>query len=110
MARADQETIRHWQKHVEGFKASRLTREAYSKKNGIQVYRLDYWRRRFSRMSQNLADRPAEQRWVPLKIADEPIEKNSHIDLWIGRVRIEIKQGFDSRLLAEVLKTIGAAC
>jgi hypothetical protein len=110
MAKSDQETIRHWQKHVEEFKLSGLTRVAYSERNGIPVYQLDYWRRRFSRISANPVERRAEPCWVPLTIADNPIEKDSRIDLWIGRVRVEIKHGFDSRLLAEVLRTMGAAC
>jgi len=110
MARADQETILRWEKHFEEFKVSGLTREAYCKTNGIRIYQLDYWRRRFSRLSKGPAVVPLNPDWVPLKIVDSVIEKNSPIDLWIGRVRVEIKPGFDSRFLAEVLRTIVAAC
>jgi hypothetical protein len=110
MVRADEETVRRWQKHLEEFKISGLTREAYSKRNGIRVYQLDYWRKRFLRDTKLPAGSSPDQSWVPLKIADSAIEKDSCIDLWIGRVRVEIKHGFDSRLLAEVLRTIGAAC
>jgi hypothetical protein len=109
MSKADQKTIRHWQKHVEGFKASGLTREDYSKRKRIQVYQLDYWRKKLSRMSKTATILPRNQ-WVPLKITDGPTEKDSQIDLWIGQVRIEIKKGFDADLLAEIIRTAGAIC
>ena len=108
-AKVTPEKIQYWQKQIEAFKSSGLTREAYSKKNGIRVYQLDYWRRKISRKDRTPGSIAANQ-WVPVKISDEPIEKDSHIDLRIGRVRVEIKPGFDSKLLAEVLRAIGAGC
>jgi hypothetical protein len=101
--------FQHWQQHVEAFKISRLTREAYSKKNGIRVYQLDYWRRKLSRRKKTPAAISTKQ-WVPVNIRDEPAEKNSHVDLWIGQIRVAIRPGFDSRLLAEVLRAIGSGC
>ena len=105
----DPSTIRQWQKHVEDFKLSGLTREAYSKRNSIRVYQLDYWRRKLSRSNKAPAVLPSNQ-WVPLKIADSPIEKNSHIDLWIGSIRVEVRHGFNPQLLAEILQVVGPRC
>ena len=109
MANVNEKVIQYWQQHVEGFKTSGLTREAYSKENGIRVYQLDYWRRKLSRRKKTPATISTKQ-WVPVKISDEPIEKDSHVDLWIGQVRVAIRPGFDARLLAEVLRAIGAGC
>ena len=103
------EKIQYWQNHVEVFKSSGLSREDYSKENGIRVYQLDYWRRKISRKDRTPGSIAANQ-WVPVKISDEPIEKDSHINLRIGRVRVEIKPGFDSKFLAEVLRAIGTGC
>ena len=109
MAKADSSTIRFWKKHVEEYKASGLTREAYSKRKRIQAYQLDYWRRKFSRSNKTSAALHKDQ-WVPLQISDRPIERDSRIDLWVGPVRVEIKHGFDPQLLAEVLQAIGTRC
>ena len=106
---ATEEKIKYWQRHVESFKASGLTREAYSKRNRIPVYRLDYWRKKISKMNKAQEAIPANQ-WVPLKISNEPGGGDSHIDLWIGSVRVEVKRGFDPKLLAELLRTVGAGC
>jgi len=103
------ETNQYWQRHVEAFNSSGLTREAYSKKNRIRVYQLDYWRKKTSRTNRTRKSDSRNQ-WLPLQISDEPIDNNSHIELWIGKVRIEIKRGFDSKLLAEFLRVVGVVC
>jgi len=103
------ETIQYWQRHVEAFNSSGLTREAYSKKNRIRVYQLDYWRRKISRANKTRKSESRNQ-WLPLQISDEPIDNNSNIELWIGKIRVEIKRGFDSKLLAEFLRTVGVVC
>jgi hypothetical protein len=105
--KATTETFRYWHRHVEAFKTSGLTREAYSKINRIQVYQLDYWRKKISRMGGTPETISANQ-WMPLQIRDEPNDKDSRIDLWIGPVRVEIKTGFDPKLLAELLRAVGA--
>ena len=103
------ETIQYWQRHVEAFNSSGMTREAYSKKNRIKVYQLDYWRKKISRISKTRKSGSLNQ-WLPLQISDEPIDNNSHIELWIGKVRVAIKPGFDSKLLAEFLRAVGVVC
>ena len=109
MSKADEQTTQQWQKHVEEFKISGLTREAYSKRNRIQAYQLDYWRKKFSRPCKRPAASHKDQ-WIPLQISDKAIEKDSRIDLWVGSVRVEVKHGFDPQLLAEVLQAIGSGC
>jgi hypothetical protein len=107
--KATTETNQYWQRHIEAFNSSGLTREAYSKKNRIRVYQLDYWRRKTSRTNRTQKSDSRNQ-WLPLQISDEPIDNNSHIQLWIGKIRVEIKRGFDSKLLAEFLRSVGAVC
>jgi hypothetical protein len=109
MAKADEQTTQQWQKHVEELKISGSTREAYGKRKRIKAYQLDYWRETFSRPYKRPAASYKDQ-WIPLQISDRRIENNSRIDLWVGPVRVEVKQGFDPQFLAEVLKAIGTRC
>ncbi len=108
MSKADEKTTQQWKKHVEEFQASGLTREAYSKRKRVQVYQLDYWRKKFSPPTKTPV--AFKDQWIPLQISDRQIEKDSRIDLWVGPVRIEVQHGFDSQLLAEVLQAIGTRC
>jgi hypothetical protein len=54
MTKGNVDAMEYWRQHLEAFKASGLTREAYSQKNGIRVYQLDYWRKKISRMNVHL--------------------------------------------------------
>jgi hypothetical protein len=110
MKKASEATIQYWQKHVEAFKVSGLTREAYCRENSIRTYQLDYWRKKFLRLKKTQAAVPAKQ-WVPLRITNQLPENNSHIDLWISHtVRIEIKPGFDPKLLNEIIHAVDCRC
>ena len=105
MSKTNQKTIQYWQQHVAAFKSSRLTRVAYSKREHIRVYQLDYWRKKLSRLGMTAESFPDNQ-WVPLKINDGPGEEDSSINLWAGRIRIEVRKGFDARLLADILRAV----
>ncbi len=107
--KSSEEIIQYWQQHVEAFKSSGLTREAYSKENGIRVYQLDYWRKKFLPSKRKPAI-DSKNQWVPVKISNDPGEKSSSIDLWIGTVRVEIKPGFDPTLLTEIIRAVDTQC
>ncbi len=76
--KATKEVFKYWQRHVASFKASGLTREAYSTKNRMQVYQLDYWRRKISRMAKTEEAISAVE-WLPLKIRDDLAPKQARI-------------------------------
>ncbi len=98
--RANPETKERWQRHIEDFKSSGLTRKAYCEKQQINVSTFDYWREKLD---------PSEKRkqqdtgWVPVKIAEDV---SPAIDVRIGRIAIAVKPGFDRALLIELLQTI----
>jgi hypothetical protein len=95
-----------WRQHVEAFKKSGLTRPAYCRKHRIPVSRLDYWRRKLS--NAEIANEAAQ--WVPVTIAEEASEVDPGIQLWIGKLRIELRPGFDPKLLSEILRAVGGPC
>jgi hypothetical protein len=109
MSKEKEKTIQYWLHHVEAFRASGMTREAYCKRERLWVHKLDYWRRKFSHSGGPAPTEPVNQ-WVSLKINREREEKDPHIDLWVGRARIEIRPGFDSRLLAEIIQAMSHQC
>lgn len=95
-----------WRQHVEAFKESGLTRPAYCRKHRIRVSRLDYWRRKLS--SAGMAKEAAQ--WVPVTIVGEAAEPDPGIQLWIGKLRIELRPGFDTKLLSEILRAVNGPC
>jgi hypothetical protein len=98
-----------WQKHVLAFAESDLTRQDYCRQNGIGVYQLDYWRRKFQR--SNSKHPVSAGAWIPLEIRDSrSTAENAGIGLRIGRVTIEVKPGYDRKLLADVLQVLESVC
>jgi hypothetical protein len=98
-----------WQRHVQAFAESGLTRRDYCRQNGIAIYKLDYWRRKFQRSTSN--HQASAGAWIPLEIRDSvsPAE-NAGIGLRIGRVIIDIKPGYDRKLLTDVLQVLESIC
>jgi len=108
MARANQEKAARWQLHVEAFKASGLTREAYCRKKHLKVYQLDYWRKKLKRDRQNYSPKN-ENEFVQIQINDETLP-DSCIKLQIGQITVEVNAGFDPKHLKNVLQVLGAGC
>jgi hypothetical protein len=98
-----------WQRHVQAFAESGLTRRDYCRQNGIAIYQLDYWRRKLQGSTPN--HQASAGAWIPLEIRDgvSPAE-NASIGLRIGRVTIDIKPGYDRKLLTDVLQVLESVC
>ena len=88
MSRADQQTVEHWQKHIESYQTSGLTREAYCKEKGIKVHQLDYWRKKQNR-AQKGGKEKSLKRFVRLRVQDDAA-LDSCITLRIGHITVEV--------------------
>ena len=108
MSRANQQTAERWQKHIESYQASSLTREAYCRKNDIKVHQLDYWRRKQNR-GQKGGQAKSPKRFIRLKIHDDT-GLDSSITLRIGHITVEVKAGFDPKHLESILQVLSATC
>jgi len=84
-----------WEKHILAWKASGLTRKGFCEKNGIKVTTVDYYRKRIASRHRNGFIEVTE----PAAAGNEPI----HIRIREGFV-IEVRKGFDSGLLANILR------
>jgi hypothetical protein len=103
--KSDPEKTNYWRQHVEAAKSGGLTRKAYCEANQIKQSSFDYWCHKLSDSKRNANGKEAG--WIPVQVREE---SSSGIDLRIGRMRIEIKPGFDQALLNELLRAIGALC
>ena len=108
MARANQEKAARWQLHVTAYRTSGLTRKEYCRVNRLNLYQLDYWRKKLNRSPKAPSTRN-ENRFVPVRVHDETLP-GSIINLQIGQITIEITAGFDPKHLKNVLQVLGAGC
>jgi hypothetical protein len=108
MSRTDQAKTERWQKHVESYQASGLTREGYCRKHDLKVYQLDYWRRKQNGIHETAKENNGAG-FVQLQVKDEA-PSNSSIALRIGNVTVEVKSAFDPKHLESILRVLGATC
>jgi hypothetical protein len=68
-----------------------------------------YWRRKFQRSNSK---HPASAgAWIPLEVRDSgSAAENAGICLRIGRVTIDVKPGYDRKLLTDVLQVLESVC
>ena len=108
--KSKKEIAEFWRHHVQAFIDSGKTRVAYCRENQIQVYQLDYWRRKFKSSKANKSP-DIRRDWVSLQIhEDHSSDKGTGIRLHIGRLSIEVEPGFNPKLLSELLRVVGTAC
>ena len=100
--KSNPEKANYWRQQIESFKSSGLSRGAYCENNQIKLSTLDYWRQKLSNPEGKNGSN-----WIPIKIAED---SSPGIDLYVGRITIAGKAGFDRTLLVELLQTISTLC
>lgn len=104
-----------WQTRVAEYESSGLTMRAWCEQTGFRNGQLRYWlkKAREARKSQS-------QSWVCVDLVDDGVSapsetgadvgRDSQVSIRMGAATIEIRPGFDSALLSEVLRVVRLTC
>jgi hypothetical protein len=99
------ENRRHeWAVRVADYKASGLTMSTWCAANQCTIHQLKYWLRKPNNVFSSNTLTPSTN-WVPLTVSS-PIPSNPTLVVRIGQACIEIRTGFDPRLLREVVHAL----
>jgi hypothetical protein len=97
-----------WQEKVNQFKASGKTQAIWCKEQGINVRTFNYWYVKFKEPAHTKAN-PVN--WLPIKVEKiKDKELRLSLNIKIGTASIEVNQGFDPKLLAEVVNVLSELC
>jgi len=88
-----------WAKRVEAWRASGETADVFAQGKEYKGSTLRWWSSRLGR-----ADQPRFVRLVP-KAAVVAVDAGMVVE--VGRARVRVKAGFDTKLLAEVVAALG---
>jgi hypothetical protein len=112
------EGIEFWERHLEGWRASGLTQEAYCREQGLSFTTFARWRNRINR--QRKVARAAPARLIPVTVKTAPVPQTStpntitqnnsgHIEIRLGNGRaIALGVAFDEDDLARVVRLLEA--
>ena len=93
------EKLELWKRRRKAFQQSGSTRRAFCAKNHLKISTLDYW---FSR----IRDAERSQGLVELKAQAIPTARSSLGVVVADRYRIEVREGFNVQLFADLIKAL----
>lgn len=112
-----------WRERVNQFRASGESMTKWCNENNLKVYQLQYWLKKYK--DEDSVESNSSTKWVTVSL-DESISKNNldiqekqniqktkvhdNLSITIGKSTIEVKQGFDSNLLLDVVKVLTSLC
>ena len=98
---------REWEQRIADYRASGLTRAQWCRQNGLKDHQLKYW---IKRIEGSTAQSKSSTTWASVVMVDSPSHEESFIQVKIGGCSIEVKQGFNPSLFADVVKVLKSLC
>jgi len=98
-----------WAARVEAFNASGQTQVAFCAEHGLHIKQFGYRLRKYRAANQVKERKPFQ--WLTLEVRDHEVNlKNNALNVRVGNIVIEVRPGFDRKLLLDVVKTFDALC
>lgn len=94
-----------WEEKIVKFKESGQSQSQWCRENGVNLRTFNVW---YNRLKKQTTSKPDTVSWFPVNIIEKAPLKT--ITLKINGATIDISEGFDPKLLAEVIKVLGAIC
>jgi hypothetical protein len=106
---------------VRDYQTSGLSIHQWCRNNAVVVEQLRYWLGKFgSERETTVATATSTQAWASLKMMDDALCDTSQSDanqppepgvaVHVGAARIDVRSGFDAKLLGDVLRVVIASC
>lgn len=98
--------IKDWDNLIEEFKTSGKSQAQWCREKNLKAKVFNYHYRKHRKMIQN---NPSDKKinWIPVKL-DQLI--SAKLNIRVGKAVIEIENGYDEKLLQNVVKSLEAIC
>ncbi len=100
------ELRREWEQRIADYRASGLSRAKWCQQNSLKAHQLKYWLKRME--DPTVSSKPSTT-WTSVVMVN-PSSDDGSIQVKIGECSIEVKQGFNPSLLADVVKVLKTLC
>ncbi len=97
---------KEWEKLIKEFEKSGKSQAQWCREKNLKFKAFNYQYRKYRRDNQN-EEEIDKRNWIPVKF--EPMI-TSKLNIRIGKAIIEIENGYDERLLMNIVKSLEAIC
>jgi len=98
-----------WAERVAEFEASGQNTTEWCSEHGIKTAQLRYWLRKY-RHQENANNKAATPQWQALEVDNRTSNEGSELKIRVGSAVIEVKPGFDKKLLRELIDALSGPC
>jgi hypothetical protein len=99
-----------WEARVVSFKSSGMGVMVLCKANNVNKERFKYWLYKQNKRKTEPAAKKSKQ-WIAIETAPVALNKQENMLIVnVGQASIQIKAGFDSVLLSNVVKALAGSC
>ena len=100
MTKAERQRL--WQARITKYKASGQSVTTWCAEHNVNPQQLWYWLRK----EKTQAAKKNTVSWIPVDLGDT--ELKSTLLVWVGQVAVEVRPGFDQKLLLDIVNTLVA--
>ena len=101
-------SLKTWEEKINQFKQSGQNQTVWCKEKGINLRTFNKWYNKFKNQAPANQAAQGVQNWIPLEIVEKT--SNLPLNIKVGKVVIEVNEGFNPKLLSDVVKVLGATC
>jgi hypothetical protein len=99
-----------WESRVVSFKSSGMGVTVWCKANDVNKERFKYWLYKQNKRKTEPAAKKSKQ-WIAIETTPVTLMKQENmLIINVGKASIQIKPGFDSVLLGDVVKALAGSC
>lgn len=105
--RLNQELHEEWERRIALYRASGLTQSKWCEINEISIHKLKYW---LYKVDDSHSTQDSKNKWIPVALGESDEQQNETLTIRVGFASIEVKSGFNSSLLVDVVKVLNTVC
>lgn len=99
-------SYKEWEKIIKEFEKSGKSQAQWCREKNLKIKAFNFQYRKYRRDNQD-KEEIKKTNWIPVKF--EPMLP-SKLNIRVGKVIIEIENGYDERLLQDIVKSLEAIC
>ena len=102
-----------WKSRVKEYRQSKMTAREWCKKQGLAESALSYWITKLNKEQKPPLSQTDIQTtsWLSINVVNEEDKsKQTSINVKVGTASIELKRGFDQKLLLDIIEALQSLC